>query len=105
MTYQVLRHPEVQTDLMHIVDMLAEFAGAEVAKRKLSEIESSIKKLSVTPHTGSIRNDIYPHLRAIPVAGKGVITFIVDDQKQQVRIISLTYAGANWVNKLAARVR
>ena len=101
--YNIFRHPEVEGDLLAIVDLLVEFAGIEVATRKLDDIERTVLNLSETPHIGSLRNEIYPDLRAIPAAQKGVITFVVDDEEQAVFIVSITYAGADWIQRIHRR--
>ena len=103
MRYRIYRHPEVTQDLFDIADFIAEYAGIGVAERKLGQIERSICNLSETPHIGSVRNDLYPGLRAIPVARKGVMTFIVDDKKQAVFIVSIAYARTDWIGKLPQR--
>ena len=104
MPYKIYRHPDVEQDLFDIVDLIAEYAGLTVAERKLSEIEQSIMTLTEKPHIGSLRHEIYPNLRAIPTARKGVITFTIDEDEQTVYIISITYAGADWIGRLPQRV-
>ena len=103
MLYQIFRHPEVEQDLFDIVDLIAKYADMVVAMRKLDEIERTIGNLSQMPHIGSIRDDIYLGLRAIPVARKGVMTFTVDDGMQSVYMVSITYAGADWIKRLSER--
>ncbi len=103
MTYRVIRHPEVEHDLFDLTDLVADYAGIEIATRKLDEIESTLKNLSHTPHIGSLRHEIYANLRAIPVAGKGVISFIVDDDEKTVLILAITYAGADWIGRMPDR--
>ena len=103
MPYQIIRHPAIEQDLFDLVGLVAEYAGDHVAERKLDEIERCIHNLAQTPHIGSIRNDLYPGLRAIPVTRKGVITFTVDDETQSVFIVSITYAGADWIRRLPER--
>ncbi len=104
MPYRIYRHPDIEQDLFDIVDLIADYAGIIVTKRKLSEIEQSIRMLSETPHIGSLRNSIYPGLRAIPTARKGVITFVVDDEEEMVFIVSTTYARADWTRRVPERV-
>lgn len=101
--YKLLRHPEVATDLFDIVDLIAGYAGAEIALRKLAQIEATLLGLAQTPHVGSLRHEIHPNLRAIPTAGKGVISFVVDDDANAVLIVSVTYAGADWVHRAKKR--
>ena len=104
MGYRILRHPEVERDVFDIVDLIAGYAGERVAARKLAEIEQTLKALSETPHIGSLRDDLHPELRAIPAARKGVITFTVDDEAQVVYVVSIAYAGADWMGQLPNRL-
>jgi len=85
------------------VDLVADYAGIEIAGRKLDEIEATLLNLSHTPHVGSLRHEIYPNLRAIPVAEKGVISFIVDDDEKEVLILAITYTGADWISRMSDR--
>jgi plasmid stabilization system protein ParE len=57
------------------------------------------------PPVGTLHHDIYPNLRAIPVARKGVITFVVDDAELSVFIVSITYADADWLGRVHLRER
>lgn len=104
MTYKIYRHPEVENDLFDIVDLIVEYAGVQIAINKLADIEASILSLVDTPHIGTIRDEIAPNLRAIPTARKGVITFTVDDDEKAVFIVSITYAGANWLSRMPSRL-
>lgn len=97
MHYTVYRHPDVLQDLLQIVDLIVDYSDLIIAERKITEIEATINSLQETPHIGSVRDDIYPGLRAIPTAKKGVVAFIVDDAKKSVLIVSITYAGGDWV--------
>jgi toxin ParE1/3/4 len=101
--YRVLRHPDVAADLMDIIGLIAEFAGTDVAVRKLEEMETTLRGLAQTPHIGTMRHDIFPNLRAIPTARKGVVSFIVDDDAKEVLVISITYAGADWISRTRKR--
>jgi plasmid stabilization system protein ParE len=103
MRYHIYRHPDIEQDLLDIVALIVQYAGVDVAKRKLGEIEQKIDSLSQVPHIGTLRHDIYPNLRAIPVARKGVITFVVDDEDRSVFIVSVTYARADWLGRLHLR--
>lgn len=103
MSYRLLLHPDIEQDLLDIASLIAEFAGRQIAESKLEEIEERLIKLSETPHIGSIRDDIYPRLRVIPVAKKGVITFVADDEIKTIQVISITYAGADWFARINDR--
>lgn len=103
MSYRLIRHPEIERDLDDIALLIAEYAGLETAYRKITEIETSIAAFAETPHKGSVRDEIFPNLRAIPTARKGVLSFVVDDESQTVFIVSVTYAGADWIGKMPRR--
>jgi plasmid stabilization system protein ParE len=94
----------VARDLESIADLIADFAGVDVALRKLAEIEACLTRLADTPHVGSIHDEVAPGLRAIPAARKGVVCFVVDDAAREVRVISITYAGAEWMRGVAERL-
>lgn len=101
--YRLLRHPDVAEDLLNTALLIAEVAGPKVALRKISEIEATIQKLRQVPHIGSIRDDIVPGLRAIPAAGRAVICFVVDDAREEVRILAIGYADSNWATRIKDR--
>ena len=71
MSYSLRFHPLVARDLDAIARWIIEYADAETAERKLSEIEQTFASLVRTPHKSSIRNEVAPGLRAIP-AGRSV---------------------------------
>ena len=66
--YKIIRHPEVDQDVLDIIDLISDYSGIETALEKLHEIERTVRGLAGTPHTGSTRDDIFPGLRAIPTA-------------------------------------
>ena len=105
MTYRPRFHPLVGRDLDTIAHWIIDYAGAEVAHRKLMEIEQTITDLAHMPHKGSIRDDIAPGLRAIPAARKAVVAFMVDDTATEVLIQAVTYGGADWVGRSRFRSR
>ena len=103
--YTIYRHPEVENDLFQILDLIEHYVGEAAAIRKLEQIEQTIQLLSQTPHMGSIRNELYRGLRAIPTAGKGVICFIVDDAQRSVYLICIAYAGSDWMSRIPKRTQ
>ncbi len=103
MRYRLLRHPDVAHDLRAIENFIAEYAGPAIALRKLMEIEHTLHRIAENPHIGSIRDEIYPGLRAIPSARKGVITFVVNEELKAVHVVSITYAGAEWFATIERR--
>ena len=105
MTYRLRFHPLVERDLETIARWIIEYAGAEVARRKLAEIEQAIADLAHVPHRGSVRDEIVPGLRAIPAARKAVIAFTVDDSTREVLVQAVTCGGADWVGRNRSRSR
>ena len=103
MTYRIVYHPEISRDFLSISKLIADHAGIDVAQKKLGQIKAAIEALRDTPHIGSVRSDIYEGLRAIPSAGKGVIAFTVDDARKTVFLVSITYAGADWMSGVSTR--
>lgn len=104
MAYRILQHPDIRSDLLSIASLISDYAGARVAREKLKQIRQTVAALSTNPHIGTIRHEIYPDLRVIPVAKKGVITFTVNDRTQTIFLISITYAGADWLRGIDRRV-
>lgn len=90
MSYRLRFHPAVADDLDEIARWLIGYAGPDAAARRLDEIEATIARLAETPHTGSVRDEIAPGLRAIPAGRKAVIAFSVDDAASEVFIYLAT---------------
>ena len=105
MTYRIRFHPLVARDLDAIARWILDYAGPEIAARKLAEIEAAIATLRDTPHKGSLRNEIARGLRAIPAGRKAVIAFVVDDDAAEVLIYAVTYGGAGWAARSRERSR
>ena len=105
MIYRIRFHPLVARDIDAIAHWIIDYAGPKVAARKLAEIEAVIATLRVTPHKGSVRDEIAAGLRAIPAGRKAVIAFVVDDDAREVLIYAVTYGGADWVGRSSVRSR
>ena len=103
MSYRLSYHPAVAGDLSAIVDLIADYAGPQVARRKLAEIETAVLGLADLPHRGSRRDHILPGLRAVPAARRAVIAFVVDDAGHEVRILAIAYGGADWIGRTLRR--
>jgi toxin ParE1/3/4 len=104
-SYRIRFHPLVARDLDAIARWILDYAGPDIAARKLAEIEATIATLRDTPHKGSFRPEIAPGLRAIPAVRKAVIAFVVDDEAAEVLIYTVTYGGADWVTRTTQRRR
>lgn len=105
MTYRIRFHPLVARDLDAVAQWILDYAGPDIAARKLAEIEAAIATLRDTPHKGSLRDEIASGLRAIPAGRKAVIAFVVDDDAAEVLIYAVTYGGADWASRSKARSR
>lgn len=103
MIYRIRLHPAVSDDLAAIARLIADYAGAASAQRKLAEIENVITSLQETPHKGSLRNEITSNLRAIPAGRKGIVVFTIDDDRREVLVHAIGYAGQDWTTRSMAR--
>ena len=103
MRYRVIRHPLVDRDIARIAAFLLEYTTPRSVAEKIARLDSDASALRENPHRGTRRDDILPGLRAIPSAGKGVIAFEVDEATRVVRILSVTWAGADWMGRVAGR--
>lgn len=103
MTYRIRYHPLVARDLDAIARWILDYAGPDIAARKLAEIEAAIATLTDTPHKGSLRPEIAAGLRAIPAGRKAVIAFVVDDDAAEVLVYAITYGGADWARRTTQR--
>jgi plasmid stabilization system protein ParE len=101
--YRIIRHEEVEADLLEIADFVASYAGLTIGKAKVDEITNFIDGLSTFPKIGSLRNGLLPGLRAIPAAEKATVCFTVDDETRTVLIIGIGYAGSDWMSKIKDR--
>jgi toxin ParE1/3/4 len=102
-SYRIRFHPLVARVLDAIAQWILDYAGSEIAARKLAEIEAAIATLRDTPHKGSLRTEIAPGLRAIPAGRKAVVAFVVDDEAAEVLIYAVTYGGADWAMRTTQR--
>lgn len=101
MTSRLRYHPAVRDDLKLIRDLIADYSGSSVAADKLREIERAVLGLADQPHRGTLRDEIAPGLRAIPAGRRGVVAFVVDDAAREVRVMAITYGGADWMGRVA----
>lgn len=103
MTYRLRYHPAVRDDLKLIRDLIADYSGPNVAADKLSEIERVVRGLAHLPHRGTLRDEVAPGLRAIPAGRRAVVAFLVDDEVREVRVLAITYGGADWMGRVSRR--
>jgi toxin ParE1/3/4 len=103
MTYQIILHPRARLEFLQLRDSIAEVGGVAASRRILQAFETVLAGLRDVPHKSSLRDDLAPGLRSIPAAGKGVVSFVVDDAAQMVTVVAITYAGQNWMGRLRER--
>ncbi|WP_421869412.1 type II toxin-antitoxin system RelE/ParE family toxin [Pararhizobium sp.] len=103
MRYKVTRHPLVRDDLSTMTIFIGEYAGYDIAEKKMADIEASLYSLRDFPHVGTVRDEIYPGLRIIPAAGKAVVCFTVSADRSEVYVICVSYAGADWGSRVKER--
>lgn len=101
--YEVRLHPAAADDLARLAEAIAARAGWAAATRTLDAIAAALRALALTPHKGTIRDEIAPGLRAIPTAGRGVIAFVVDDAGRRVLVKAIGYAGSDWAAAVGRR--
>lgn len=103
MTWSLRFHPKVVEDLDAITTWILDYAGPLAAERRLAEIETALASLTLTPHRGSLRDEIAPGLRAIPAGRKAVVAFTLDEDRREVLVHAITYSGADWAARSRTR--
>lgn len=103
MSFRVRLHPAVADDLVAIAEMITRYAGPEAAERRLQDIEAAVMRLSEVPLKGSLRTEIAPGLRAVPAGRKAVIAFTVDEERREVLVHVIGYAGSDWIGQTVRR--
>lgn len=103
MSYRIVLHPSVETDLFEITDFIAGYAGLRVANLKIDEIIGFIDRLADFPKIGSIRSDVLEGMRAVPTGENAVVCFTVDDITMTVTILCVSYAGSDWATRIGKR--
>lgn len=100
MRYRIDPHHRVRHDLDAIRTLLADYAGDAVARRIVNGIIDRIGALGDMPHIGTIRDG--SGLRVVP-HDKAVILVRVDDTRRVVRVLGVTYGGADWGRRVRRR--
>jgi len=102
--YKLKYHPDAVYDLYNIFSLIENYAGGDIAVRKMAEIERVTKSLVDFPYKGSIRQDFPSEIRALPAAEKAVISFAVLEEDRLVLIYAISYAGSDWVARVKERL-
>ena len=103
--FRVVRHPLVDRDVARVATFLLQRTTPRSVARKLGALDADVNALGENPYRGTERNEILSGLRAIPSAGKGVIAFEVREDTRTVRILSISWGGADWMGMIARRSR
>ena len=65
MNYKITRHDDVRFDIAAILDLVGNYAGYRIGRRKVAEVEATFGRLSQFPQLGSKRDDVVPELRMV----------------------------------------
>lgn len=103
--FRVVRHPLVDRDIARVAAFLLRQTTPRSVARRLAALDADVNSLGENPFRGTERNEIASGLRVIPSAGKGVIAFEVREDIRTVRILSITWGGADWMSMIARRSR
>jgi plasmid stabilization system protein ParE len=101
--YRVDYHPLVERDLERIALFLLDYTTLASVAGKLFRVRTDMRALAIRPHRGTRYDDILPELRAVPSSDKGVIAFTVDEDTRIVRVLCVTWGGANWMATVGDR--
>ncbi len=63
---------------------------------RISEIRNFIRKLEITPHQGTARDDLMAGLRVLPDRRGAAIAFKVNDQKRIVKVLRVFFGGEDY---------
>jgi len=91
MIYRVVFSPESEEQLVALYYYIAEAASPEIAVRYTEGISNS---LQVSPHRGTLRNDIRPGLRVTNYKKRAMIAYAVI--ADQVSILGIYYGGQDY---------
>jgi toxin ParE1/3/4 len=80
-------------DLDAIYDWVAENAGRKTADRYAERLRSFSLRLMHYPMRAEVRDDILPGVRLIGFEKSVTLVFVVDEDREEVRILRLLYRG------------
>ena len=90
-------------DIARIAAFLLELTTPRPVARKIAARDAEADALRENPYRGARRDELPPGLRAIPDAGKGVVAFDVKEDTRTVRILSITWGGADRMGRVVGR--
>jgi plasmid stabilization system protein ParE len=96
MSYQLLFHPEFESDVTRIVLFIAENAEEDAALKASDRADEALAALADNPFCAAPRNDVIPGLRIALFRHSGVIPYLVDETREKVLVLGLFYGGQEW---------
>ena len=88
------RHAQAVLDAIH--DLIADHASVASAVDYTARLRASCLRLSTYPKRGEVRDDIRSGLRLIGFEKSVTIAFVVDEERDEVRILRLLYRGQDF---------
>lgn len=93
-------HPDAQTDLVDVWELVRRNDGAQRADKVLARIEVFLRRLEEFPHIGSRHEEQRPGLRSCGVPGlKGAVVVFQVTTRHTV-VLRVGYLGRDVVNAL-----
>jgi len=80
-------------DLAAIYDWIADNAGGTIADRYTARLQTFCLRLTRYPKRAQMRDDLFPGVRLIGFEKSVTVVFVVDEEKDEVRILRLLYRG------------
>ena len=94
MNYRVVFSPEAEEQLVALYYYIADAASPEIAARYTEGIIDYCNGLQVSPHRGTLRNDIRPGIRVTNYKKRAMIAYAVI--ADQVSILGVFYGGQDY---------
>lgn len=101
MAFEVVFRRRAEQRLSELAVYIANEAGAEVAHGYLNRIYALCKALAEMPERGRLRDDIMPGLRTLTMERRVTVVYRV--QRSRVEIVTVAYAGRDFVRELRKR--
>ena len=96
MSYNVHLTAKAQHRLIELDAYLTNVASADIAANYVDAITDYCYSLTLFPHRGTKRDDLYPGLRITHYKSKTIIAFFVDDARGNVVIADILHGGQDY---------
>lgn len=91
---QVVYSPAARSDLLRLLNWLAEVASPEIAIGYVEQIEDFADRLAFAAERGTRRDDVRPGLRIVSYRRRVLLAFEVAEST--VTVLRVFYGGQNW---------